>query len=134
MTNNQVNKSQTRTNLQNTNLQSQYNLEERTFAFALRCSRYASSVKKTLATAEYAKQLIRSSASIAANYIEANESLSKKDFVFRIRISLKEAKETRLWLKLIQAQSNNDQSSKALINEATELVKIFSSIVTKCKR
>lgn len=76
---------------------------------------------------------MRSSGSIGANYIEANESLSKKDFRMRIRISRKESKETRYWLKLFDTQEdvllNNERS--ALIQECTELMRIFGAILKK---
>ncbi|MFH1584824.1 MAG: four helix bundle protein, partial [Patescibacteria group bacterium] len=68
-----------------------------------------------------------------ANYIEANEAMSKKDFQMRIKISRKEAKESRFWLKLV-AISNNAELDKArvgLIQEATELMNIFGAILRK---
>ena len=76
---------------------------------------------------------MRSSGSAAANYIEANESLSKKDFLLRIKIFRKEAKETVLWLRLIVATNLEKFSTEGnkLINEANELKKIFSSILLK---
>lgn len=84
---------------------------------------------------EDGKQLIRSSGSIGANYIEANESLSKKDFMMRIKISRKEAKESIYWLRLLSEinQSEFTDESMRLINEATELKKILSSIIEKSK-
>lgn len=71
----------------------QYDLEERTAIFAERCRDFLKKIPKDIANAEYAKQLIRSSGSQAANYIEANEALSKKDFSMRVKISRKETKE-----------------------------------------
>ena len=73
-------------------------------------------------------QLIRSSGSVGANYIEANESLSKKDFLMRIKICRKEAKESRYWLSLIEGEET--ERSK-LIQEANELTNIFGAIVRK---
>lgn len=73
-----------------------YDLEERTEKFAERCRDFIKKLPKATANFEYGKQLIRSSGSQAANYIEANESLSKKDFVHRMRICRKEAKESCL--------------------------------------
>src|SRR3989344_3515676 len=70
----------------------QYDLEDRTFEFAKRCRDYVKQLPRITSNIEYGKQLIRSSGSQAANYIEANESLSKKDFIFRIKICRKEAK------------------------------------------
>lgn len=110
-----------------------YDLEERTYNFALAVARYCKKLHRTISNLEYVKQVIRSSASPAANYIEANESLSKKDFLMRIKICRKEAKETTLWLKLI-INTNVDQFSaegNKLIDEANELKKIFSSILNK---
>ena len=69
-----------------------YDLEPRTFAFAKDCRFLMKRLPKTIETIEDGKQLIRSSGSVGANYIEANESLSKKDFYYRIKICRKEAK------------------------------------------
>lgn len=79
-----------------------YNLEDRTFEFAKNCRSYCRSVVKDISNREDTKQLVRSSGSVAANYIEANESLSKKDFIYRIKICRKEPKESKLWLRLIE--------------------------------
>lgn len=113
----------------------QYDLEERTFQFAIKCRDFAKKLKKTPANIEYQKQLIRASASQAANYIEANESLSKKDFIHRIKICRKEAKESRLWLRLCELYKNEtlEKEQQKLIMEATELTKIFGSILEKSK-
>ncbi len=71
--------------------------------------------------------------SVGANYIEANESLSKKDFIMRIKICRKEAKESRYWLRLIDISGNgeHEEERKALIQEASELMNIFGSILRK---
>lgn len=79
----------------------QYDLEERTFCFTKDVRLLVKQLPKTVANIEDGKQVIRSSGSIGANYIEANEALSKKDFVMRIKISRKEAKESRYWLRLL---------------------------------
>ena len=90
---------------------------------------------KTIANIEDGKQLVKASGSVGANYIEANESLSKKDFIMRIKICRKEAKESRYWLRLIDTQddlqSNNER--KDLVQEATELMNIFGSILRNSK-
>lgn len=101
-----------------------FNLEDRTYLFAKSCRDFVKSAPRSIVNIEYAKQLTRSSASVAVNYIEASERLSKKDFILRIKICRKEAKESILWLKLLDATEN-------LISESTELMKIFGSIVTK---
>ena len=111
----------------------QYDLEDRTFVFAENVRALAKSVPKSLANIEDLKQVVRSSGSVGANYIEANESLSKKDFLMRIRICRKEAKETRYWLRLIDA--GDDTAVKklrdALVQEASELTNIFGAILRK---
>ena len=120
---------------QNTNNKSSkiYNLEDRTFDFAKRCRDYVKKLSRTISNIEYGKQLIRSSGSQAANYIEANESLSKKDFSMRVKICRKEAKESRLWLNLTEPSREFQKMKLDLIQEATELTKIFGSIVEKSK-
>jgi len=72
---------------------------------------------------------------VAANYIEANESISKKDFYHRIKISRKEAKESTLWASLCDI--GNDLSLKDIqnwiIDESMQLIKIFTAIISKNK-
>ena len=111
----------------------QYDLEDRTLEFATRVRKFVKLLPKTIANIEDGKQVVRSSGSVGANYIEANESLSKKDFIMRIKISRKEAKESRYWLRLIDVNQNKELASKQkiLINEATELMKIFGAILQK---
>jgi four helix bundle protein len=88
---------------------------------------------KTTGNFEDGKQLVRSSGSVGANYIEANEAVSKKDFIFRIKICRKEAKESCYWLKLIDTNNIRDleEARLSLIIESTELMKIFGSILHK---
>ena len=105
-----------------------FNLEERTYRFAKNIRDFIKSLDKKFENIDDYKQLLRSSGSIGANYIEANESLSKKDFLMRMKISRKEAKETIYWLKLINF---SNAMKERLINEAIELMKIFGSIITK---
>jgi four helix bundle protein len=82
---------------------------------------------------EDGKQLVRASGSVGANYIEANEALSKKDFQLRVKICRKEAKETRYWLKLVDAGERDSLEADRmnLIAESTELMKIFAAIMHK---
>lgn len=95
--------------------------------------RFVDRLPKSLANYEDAKQVVRSSGSVAANYLEAQEGLSRKDFFYRIKICRKEARETGLWLRLINtgADSGLDQESNRLFVEAEELKRIFSSIAAK---
>ena len=108
-----------------------YDLEDRTAAFAERVRDFVKKPPKDLTNQEYARQLVRSSGSVGANYIEANESLSRKDFLMRIKISRKEAKESRFWLRLIVPTEGEAQQRLRLIQEATELMMIFGAIVRK---
>lgn len=110
-----------------------YDLEDRTYEFALAVALYCKKLPRTISNTEYVKQVVRASGSPAANYIEANEALSKKDFQLRIKICRKEAKETVLWLKLIINTNSEDFTleGKKLIQEASELKMIFSSILNK---
>lgn len=111
-----------------------YDLEERTYTFAKECRDFVKVLPKNLINIEYSKQLIRSSASGAANYIEANESASKKDFAYRIKICRKETKESCLWLKLFDFDNLEFGFLRDnLLKEAFELRKIFSSILEKSK-
>jgi len=110
-----------------------YDLGDRTLKFAKRIIAYVNELHKTIANIETGKQLIRASGSVGANYIEAEESLSKKDFVMRIKISRKEAKESKYWLNLSEPKEDQINEKEGLIQEATELTKIFGSIIEKCK-
>jgi four helix bundle protein len=94
---------------------------------------FVKKLPKTTANIEDSRQLVNASGSVGANYIEANEALSKKDFVMRIKICRKESKESRYWLKLVDTNSdpNLERERDELILEATELMKIFGSILHK---
>ena len=118
------------------NLKPVYDLEERTYLFAKRVRLFTKTITRTLSNIEDIWQLIRSSGSIGANYIEANEALGKKDFLMRIKISRKESKECAYWLRLINETNDlkNSEEARRLIQEATELKKIFSSIIEKSKK
>jgi len=85
-----------------------YDLEDRTLAFAKKVREFVKKLPKTIANIEDIRQLVRASGSVGSNYIEANESLGEKDFVMRIRICRKEAKESRFWLRLVGTGSKTD--------------------------
>ena len=93
---------------------------------------FVGKLTKTVSNIEDGKQLVRSSGSVGANYIEANESISKKDFNLRIKISRKEAKESRYWLQLVYLKTEEQEEERVeLIQEAKELMLIFSAIMRK---
>ena len=109
-----------------------YDLEDRTFEFARRVRAFVRKLTKDIPNLEDAKQVTRSSGSVGANYIEANEALSKKDFLMRIKICRKEAKESHYWLRLVDAESDLWKGERVeLVQEAKELTSIFGAIVTK---
>jgi four helix bundle protein len=108
-----------------------YDLENRTLAFAKRVIGFVNILERTIANKEIGKQLVRSAGSVGANYIEANEALSKKDFLMRAKICRKEAKETCYWLKLIICKDDLEPERRSLLKESTEIMKIFGSIVGK---
>ncbi len=112
----------------------QYDLEDRTLKFASDVRKFVKQIPRHIANMEDGKQLIRSSGSVGANYIEANEALSKKDFLMRIKISRKESKESIYWIRLIDVPKETKdlmEERERLFKEATELMKIFSSIMRK---
>lgn len=111
----------------------QYDLEDRTLNFSKRVREFVKKLPKTSGNFEDISQLVRSSGSVGANYIEANEAFSKKDFIMRIKISRKEVKESRYWLLLVDTNNAEDLEKvrKDLIQESTELMNIFGSIIRK---
>ena len=110
-----------------------FDLEERTFQFAKSVRTFVAVLPRTLSFIEDGKQVIRASGSIGANYIEANESLSKKDFLMRLKISRKEAKECGYFLRLISEHIDGDKEIEALRlqQEAREIRSILSAIILK---
>lgn len=111
-----------------------YDLEERTEHFVKNVILLCKKAAKNTINIELVSQVVRSSGSVGANYIEANEALSKKDFFYRIKICRKEAKETRYWLRLIaSANCEFEKEIKPLLQESTELMNIFGAILKKAK-
>jgi four helix bundle protein len=109
-----------------------YDLEERTEKFAKDVRAYCKKIKITIINADDIKQVLRSRGSMGANYIEANEKLSQKDFVNRIKICRKESKETRYWFNVMDMeQADLFKERDRLFQEATELMKIFAAILRK---
>jgi len=108
-------------------------LENRTFEFAQSVRAFVKQLPRTLSNTEDVRQLVRASGSVAANWIEADEALSKKDFFMRVKICRKEAKESRLFLRLLDSGSakENVAGRDALATEARELTLIFSAIIAK---
>lgn len=117
----------------NNQIQNQkFNLEDRTLIFAKDIIRLCHKLPNNIVNSKLVDQIIRSSGSIGANYREANDSLGKKDFLLRLRISKKETKETNFWLELLkESNSNFSQEIDKLINECSQIRNIFSAIINK---
>ena len=111
-----------------------YDLEERTLEFARKVRRLSRKLPCSLLITDDIRQLLRSSGSIGANYIEANNSLSRKDFRMRVKICRKEAKESSYWMRLIEINDKSLEIEKAaLLDESTQLTKIFGAILRNTK-
>ena len=106
-------------------------LDERTERFAREVRTFVRKLPRTISNAEDVRQLVPSSGSVAANYIEANEAVSEKDFVLRIKFCRKEPKESRLWLTLLDTAEGEKLETERtrLIQEANELKLIFAAIL-----
>jgi len=108
----------------------QFDLEKRTTEFAKSVIRLCRELPKNSMNDRLIGQITGSAGSVGANYREANDALGKKDFVHRLKISRKEAKETMHWLEIIQ-EANPDFKIINLLQEATELKNILSAIINK---
>jgi len=118
----------------NSNVQKNYDLEKRTSDFGVRVIRFCKAIRQNVITVPLINQLIRSGTSIGANYLEANEANSKKDFCYKIAIAKKEARETMHWLQMIiEADKSTEKVANQLHNEAHEFVLIFSAIIRNSK-
>jgi four helix bundle protein len=110
---------------------SKFDLEERCIKFSNLVCDYVNRLPKLVSHEEYGRQLIRSAGSIGANYLEANEGLSKKDFMYRLRVSKKEARETRYWLRLTKPSEQYADIRDQLVQESSELIYILASIIKR---
>lgn len=112
-----------------------FDFEERTLNFSKSVISVTKIIVKNTSNNVIVPQLIRSSTSIGANYLEAGDSLGKKDFLLRMKIARKEAKETVYWLKLlIQSNTVSDSDLRTLLNESIELKNILSSMINNSQK
>ncbi len=110
-------------------------IQERTFRFAVRIVKMSNRLPRTAAGFELAHQVIRSGTGIGANTEEADAAESTDDFVHKMKIALKEAQETRFWLKtIIESELFIDEETKCLHKESDELVRIINAIITNTRR
>lgn len=111
-----------------------YPLEERTLQFSHNIIDLLKKIKPTPISTPIISQLIRSATSIGANYMEANNASSKKDFQNKIFICKKEAQETKYWLKLIiKAASLEAKEADELLDEVQQFILIFQKIISTMK-
>ncbi len=113
-------------------------IQDRTFKFGVNITKFSIALYKRIELQILLKQLLRSGTSIGANMEEADAAVSKKDFIHKICISFKEAKETKYWLRMIKEadllniQANIDELN-SLLREAEEIANILGAILKKAK-
>ena len=110
-------------------------IQERTLSFSIRIVKLCKFLREKDGIGyELSKQLIRSGTSIGANVEEAQNAESKPDFIHKMSISLKEARETNYWLKiLIATEKTLEQRLLLLLNESNELISILHAIIKNSK-
>ena len=112
-----------------------YDLEERTAAFAEAVIDFALGIKRNAIISPLLTQLIRSATSVGANYCEADDAESKKDFRHKIALCRKEARETKSWFRMVvRAPPEAKETARVLWKEANELNLIFSKIRRSCDK
>ena len=112
-----------------------YDLEERTAVFGENIIEFIKTIKRSEINSSLINQIIRSATSVGANYMEANQASSKKDFKNKIRICQKEANETKHWLRMIaKTNSEKENECRKLWKEAHELTLIFAKITRTCDK
>ncbi len=112
-----------------------FDIKQRTFLFGVHVIKLVGKLPRTVAGIEVGRQLIRAGTSVGSNMEEADGAISRRDFVNHTRIARKEARESRYWLAMIEsADLLHDPELKALSQEADELVRILSSIITSATR
>jgi four helix bundle protein len=110
-------------------------IQKRTFDFAVCIIRLVDKLPRTLATTEIGRQMLRSGTSVGANVQEADAAESRSDFIHKMGIALKEARETRYWLGLVDVTILPDNSEVlALLKESTELTKILFTIIANARK
>lgn len=111
-----------------------FDIQERTFEFGVRVARLVNELPRTVAGFEIGKQVVRSGTSVGANVEEADAAESKRDFIHKMSIAHKEARETRYWLRVIQSALLDDGETRSLIQESDELVRILYTIVENARQ
>jgi len=109
---------------------------EKSFNFSIRIVRlFEHLIKKNRSIESLLKQLLRSGTSIGANISEAQSAYTKKDFINKLGISLKEARESEYWIKLLTATNHLDsKESKSIQKDCEELIKLLTTIIKSSKK
>jgi four helix bundle protein len=113
-----------------------YDLEERLISFSVRIIDVVEALPSSRAANHVASQLLRCGTSSAPNYAEAQSAESRSDFIHKLKIALKELRETRVWLLTIQRKPllEPPQRLDALIGECHELIAIFGTSIATALR
>jgi four helix bundle protein len=111
-----------------------FDIQERTFRFAVRVVKMANYLPRTGAGIEVGRQVVRSATSIGANVEEADAAESKQDFIHKMSIAHKEARETRYWLRIVQAALLDNDEVRTLAQESDELVRILYTIIENARK
>ena len=119
------------------NMEKPYDFAKRSILFGRQCRIFINKIPRSIGVEDDERQLIRSSGSIGANYVEAQEGLSKKDSTKYLKISRKEAKECTHWLAIFTVHITNsflEEERETLCCEAQELVRILTSMIKKLEK
>jgi four helix bundle protein len=112
-----------------------FDIQDRTFEFAVRVVRLVDRLPRTVASVEIGRQVVRSATSVGSNVEEADAAESKQDFIHKMSVAHKEARETRYWLRVIQAALlKADDEVQVLIQESDELVRILYAIIKNARQ
>jgi len=111
-----------------------FDIQERTFRFAVRVVKMTNCLPRTSAGIEVGRQVVRSATSIGANVEEADAAESKQDFIHKMGIAHKEARETRYWLRIVQAAPLDNDEVRGLVQESDELVRILYTIIENARK
>lgn len=111
-----------------------FDIKERTFEFGVRVVRMVNTLPRTAAALELTRQVVKSGTSVGANVEEAHGAESKADFIHKMSIACKEARETRYWMRIIHASLLDTPEVRALLQESDELVRILSKSIVTAKR
>lgn len=109
-------------------------IQDRAFQFAVRVVKLVNRLPRTVAGIEVGRQLVRAATSVGANLEEADAAESKQDFIHKVGVAHKEAREARYWLRIVRASLLDDEEVVSLLRESEELVRILHTIVSNARQ